>query len=563
MQKTLRTFLSFLTLIGISISVIAQPANDDCADATVVTLGTGQAFTTIDATTDGPGHPSALCFNAGTDTTHSDVWYSFTATSDIWVLWSVCDLADFDTRMVVYNAGAACPVADGDLLVCNDDFGDCLGFTGQVTFEVSNGSTYLLRLGGYGEAEPGEQGSGTFDLVETTPPPIGPENDFCADAIEVFLGAGQDFETTDATTDGPAHPSALCFAFGDDFVNADIWYSFTAPSTGTVEWSTCNMQTWDSRMAVYNAGATCPLSDEDLLVCNDDGPGCDNFTSYLTFDMVEGETYLLRLGGFTVSDTGTGTFDLNEITPPEPPANDSCLVSPDSVFLVPPEAADIGEGVNSGTTISATQDGGVPSCVNNGEFSDVWFKFNNEGITDIEVRFLVVTDSSGFIFEIFEDCSTPAPDTANGGILSNPCFSIIAGDVFVVDTITGFPDVATDYWVRVSTRITFDDPGEFWFQLVSEEAVLANEEQYLIENASIFPNPVKGLATVDLNLKESAQTTFEVFNGLGQTVYREEKGRLMQGNHQFELATSSFGSGIYFLKIAAGEKQKILKFVKL
>ena len=234
MQKALQIFFLFLVLIGVSFSATAQPPNDNCADATVVSLGTLQDFSTYDATTDGPGHPSAVCFSTGSDSTHSDIWYSFTATMDMWVLWSVCGTASFDTRLVVYNAGATCPVVDSDLLVCNDDFGTCPAYSGEVTFEVTGGSTYLLRLGGYGETDPGEQGLGTFDLIEIDPPPMGPVNNNCADAIEVFLGAGQAFETTNATTDGPELSSALCFAFGNDFVNNDIWYAYTASATGTV-----------------------------------------------------------------------------------------------------------------------------------------------------------------------------------------------------------------------------------------------------------------------------------------------------------------------------------------
>ena len=563
MRTTLQTLFLFLFLTLISNTVFAQPANDNCADAVAIGEVSDYAFSTVMATTDGPNHPND-CISSGTtpDSVYNDVWYAYTPTFTGWAEWSLCGTADYDTKIVVYNSGATCPLSDGDLFECSEDGTGCAGATSEVVFPVTMGETYILRIGGYGDGSPGEEGTGTFYIIETTPPPPGPDNDDCPDAIEVMLGVDQSFNSTNATTDGPAHPSALCFAFGDDFVNADIWYYFTAPATTTIEWSTCNLITWDTRMAVYQAGATCPLSDGDLLVCNDDGSGCDNFTSYLTFPVEQGETYLLRLGGYLTSDNGVGTFDLNDIVPPEPPSNDVCTENPDTVSaIVSPDQADLGEGVNEGTTLYGTQDAGVPPCVNNGEFSDVWYKFNNEGYKNIEVRFLVVTDSSGFIFEIYDDCGTPALDTANGGTLTNTCFSILTGDDFVTDTIRGFPITPTDYYVRVSTRITFDDPGEFWFQLVSDE-VVSNEEHFTIEKASIFPNPVNDIAIVDLDLKESAQTTFEVFNNLGQVVFREEKGNLLQGNQKFEIATSNFTSGIYFLKITAGQKQKILKFIK-
>jgi hypothetical protein len=49
------------------------------------------------------------------------------------------------------------------LIACNDDFGDCTGFTSEVTWSITQGNTYLLRVGGYG---PGDSGSGTFTLSE-------------------------------------------------------------------------------------------------------------------------------------------------------------------------------------------------------------------------------------------------------------------------------------------------------------------------------------------------------------------------------------------------------------
>ena len=93
--------------------------------------------------------------------------------------------------------------------------------------------------------------------------------------------------------------------------------------------------------------------------------------------------------------------------------------------------------------------------------------------------------------------------------------------------------------------------------------MVSNQDRFSIEKASIFPNPVKRIATIDLDLKESGHTTFEVFNGLGQRVYWDDKGNLSEGNYKFDLQTTNFGTGLYFLKIKSGEKQKVLKFIKL
>ena len=562
MQKTLLALCSVLLLSMTTSVLFAQPANDDCANATVVSLGMDQAFTTIDATTDGPEHPTAVCFSAGTDSVHSDVWYSFTAPMDMWVLWSVCDSADYDTRMVVYNAGTTCPAADGDLYVCNDDAGACANFTGEVIFEVTSGSTYLLRLGGYGETDPGESGSGTFNLIETAAPPMGSVNDNCEDAIVVMIGDGQEFDNTNNNTDGPEHPTASCFAFGNDFVNQDMWYSFTAPNTATIEWSTCNLTFWDTRMAVYNGGATCPLTDDDLLACNDDGAGCDNFTSYMTFPVTQGETYLLRLGGYATSDFGMGIFNLREIIPPDPPVNDVCATSAIPVNVVSRMDADAGMEINEGTTAYGTQDAGVPPCINNGELFDVWYTFNSGTDTTLEVRFNILTDTAAFILEIYEDCETPALDTANGGSLTLTCRTYAVGDGLVSDTINGFPGTPTDYTIRVSTVVTFESPGDFWFQLINEDIMINTDDDFTLENVRLYPNPVTETAQVALVLDEAARTTLEVVNSLGQVVSRQEEGLLISGEHQLDLNTANLHSGVYFLRVTADEKQRVLKFVR-
>ncbi|MCH2162798.1 MAG: hypothetical protein MK085_13110, partial [Phycisphaerales bacterium] len=45
--------------------------------------------------------------------------------------------------------------------------------------------------------------------------------------------------------------------------------------------------------------------------CNDDGDGCANFTSLLTFAGEAGTSYIVRIGGFTDGETGSGTMNIS------------------------------------------------------------------------------------------------------------------------------------------------------------------------------------------------------------------------------------------------------------
>lgn len=557
--------LLFFTMLFCSVSAFAQPANDNCADAEAIGEVDGFSFSTEMATTDGPNHPDD-CVSSGStpDSIYNDIWYAYTPTFTGFAEWTMCSTAFFDTKIAVYLPGAACPVTDGDLYACSEDGTNCAMATSVVTFEVTMGETYLLRLGGYGDGAPGESGTGTFSISETDPPPPAPDNDDCSNAIEVMVGIEQEFNSSNASTDGPEHPTAPCFSFGNDFVNSDIWYYFVAPTTGTYELSTCDITVFDTRLAVYEGvPGDCPLGDEDLISCNDDGAGCGGFTSLLTFEATEGQTYLIRIGGYLESDTGMGLFSLSEIVPPVPPANDVCADSMEIITVVSQEEASNFQGLVLGTTANSTQDAGVPTCINAGEFPDVWYTFNSGVDNTLEIQFSVLTESSSFFIEIFDDCMNATPDTSAGGALLTTCINVATGTEFVADTLEGFPGVPTDYLIRVSTRTTFGDPpGDFSMFLIGTSQIVGVEDLQTLDKVKLFPNPVSQSAQIELDLEEAAEVQLEVFNTVGQTMRFEDEGQLASGKHLLELQTNQLSPGIYFLKVKADDKQRVMKFVK-
>ena len=111
-------------------------------------------------------------------------------------------------------------------------------------------------------------------------------NDNCADAIAIGEVIDYEFSNINATTDGPYHIDSPCPSDseeGQDSIYNDIWYLYTATFTGEAEWSLCSTADFDTKIAAYNSGATCPLLDEDLLDCNEDGTNCTLSTSSLIF----------------------------------------------------------------------------------------------------------------------------------------------------------------------------------------------------------------------------------------------------------------------------------------
>lgn len=143
-------------------------------------------------------------------------------------------------------------------------------------------------------------------LVEVVPP----VNDDCSDAIDIAPGT-HEFTTIAGTTDGPDQPGSLCDAFQESNINQDIWYTYTATCDGTASVSTCNTADFDTRIAIYSAG-TCPVDAAGLITCNDDGEDCMLFTSIAEWAVSNGESYLIRIGGYDDTESGTGTFELLE-----------------------------------------------------------------------------------------------------------------------------------------------------------------------------------------------------------------------------------------------------------
>lgn len=254
------------------------------------------AFDNADATRDGLFH--AICDGSDID---ADVWYCWQADCSGIVQVDTCGQTSADTKIAVYDvcdgavaiSGAACAPTDQSLLACDDN--GC-GLQSSVLFSAVSGQSYLIRLG----ASPGQPGgTGTF-TISCLGNALG--GDDCANALAISGEGGFDFNTLGATTDGLA--DAACLDFGQDQIENDVWFCWTANCTGTATVQTCGTTTLDTKLAAYD-GCGCPTAAP--LDCNDDD--CSTQSS-VTFSTTVGNTYLLRVGSFSAADTGSGTVTI-------------------------------------------------------------------------------------------------------------------------------------------------------------------------------------------------------------------------------------------------------------
>jgi hypothetical protein len=260
---------------------------DNCAAATPVTGAGSHTFDTSAATQDG----TVSCgFNA-----NFDVWYDYTATVTGTGTVSTCGGTTLDTVLAIFSS---CYVQTA----CLDDF---CGLQTQLTFPVTTGGHYLIRIAGYN----GGRGSGTFTIAESGGGG-GPPNDNCASATPVGPG---DFPFTNngATTDGPSN----CAPQGED-----VWFLYTAASNNVATVTACDPSlSIDTVMSAY--AGTCGGT---VVACNDDGPpfcavmGSPFSGSTLVFPVTTGAQFLIQVGSYAAGVTGSSVLHITEAPPPPP-----------------------------------------------------------------------------------------------------------------------------------------------------------------------------------------------------------------------------------------------------
>ena len=159
--------------------------NDLCETAREVTGGAWN-FTTVGATTGTEPYNSDNCPNAFLGDMVYDVWFKYLACTDDLITVSTCESVDFDTDLVVYEldgSGNDCENLLQKQIACNGDATGCSGYTSSVTFQASENTHYLFRVGGFYD---GEQAQGDGQLLitgEDCYPDIPCAGDVTADGI--------------------------------------------------------------------------------------------------------------------------------------------------------------------------------------------------------------------------------------------------------------------------------------------------------------------------------------------------------------------------------------------
>ena len=279
-------------------NLIAPPANDDCSNATSLTVnpnflcapGTITPGTVADATASSEVN---VCSGSSTNA-DDDVWFKFVATETSHTV-SLLNISGSqpDLYHSIFDGGLTgnCgSLTSADIVFCSDP--NSSNLTGLT---VNN--TYLIRVFTKGT---GSQDT-TFDICVGTAP-MAPTNDDCVNAQSI--GAFPYSNSVDASTASNIGSDFIDVSGCGSAMNDGVWYSFVG-NGGDLTF-TVTPTTWDAKIGIYSGSCgsfTCAAFSNDGLV---------GIAESVTFTSTIGTTYYINIGHpDSLIDLPEGVFSLN------------------------------------------------------------------------------------------------------------------------------------------------------------------------------------------------------------------------------------------------------------
>ena len=84
-----------------------------------------------------------------------------------------------------------------------------------------------------------------------------------------------------------------------------------------------------------------------------------------------------------------------------------------------------------------------------------------------------------------------------------------------------------------------------------------------IHLAKVYPNPCQKYITVDVTLNFAETLTIEVYNSIGNQIFKNIYSDLSEGEHLLKINTDTYSNGVYTLKVKGENYQKVFKIVKV
>ena len=189
---------------------------------------------------------------------------------------------------------------------------------------------------------------------------VAPANDAFAGASVLASGSGTSSGTSVGASKEAGEPPHAGNAGGKS-----IWYSWTAPATGTLTVSTAGSG-FDTLLGIYQGTAVNGLTERGS---NDDEDNAGGIvTSKVTnLAVTGGATYRIAVDGFNAGGgAASGAVQMALTFTAPPPANDNFAAS---------TSLSGSSGTASGSSVAATKEGGEPSHAGNSGGKSVWYSW--------------------------------------------------------------------------------------------------------------------------------------------------------------------------------------------
>ena len=443
-------------------SVSPPPANDECANASVVTVSSGTSCTstvagTLEGATDS-GVNSSCPFSGNFN---DDVWFSFVATETAHEI-SISNITGSTTDLDYQVLEGVCGSLTELACYSNPTPSTSIVFTvGGLT--VSN--MYYLRVASFSDLVQ----NSTFDVCIRSPQNLPPSNDACTMAtvlpVSMEINCSTSVSGTLLGATSSLIPQTCTFNDIAPF-DDDVWFSFTAQETGsTIEVSNIVGSSTDLIYEVFS-GACGSLTP---ILCHDEPDESLNLTG-----LTIGNPYFVRIASYETGSQTT-TFDICVHSFVAIPPNDECAAA---------DIISVSTGQSCSTSVSGTLLGATASlaadCPASGGFNnDVWYRFVASKISQVielssiegstqDLEFQILTGNCGAQTEIA--CHRPPTPAdlvsfkVNGLVPTNTYYIRVASfasglqtttfDICVKDTIPDPPvndECASASAITVST----------------------------------------------------------------------------------------------------------------
>ncbi|WP_235297777.1 T9SS type A sorting domain-containing protein [Portibacter marinus] len=486
------------------------PGNDFCEGAEVVECGSVVDGKTVGAVQD-------LSGTCGTSISAPGVWYNIVGTGEF-ITASVCNLANFDTKIIIIQADDC----NSDLFCVagNDDGPECLGFTSEVSWLGEQGVNYYIYVNGFD----GETGDFTL-LINCNAPA---ENDLCENAISLDCVDSVEGSTNFATDRDQVGDSDCSDDVFSDLLSPGVWYTIEGLGK-PITLSTCGTADYDSKIDVYTGEC-------GNLVCyagNEDGPGCPDFTSELTFDTEEGVTYHIYVSGFRIVFFGIdfmskGDFTLN-ITIPQ-----DCK----TVYY--------GYEPTACTELSVDNIDGV------GPYDYQWSDGSSGETTKVcpsesTDYFVTITDATGclYVYEFFVDVIDVTCGNKGNKVEicheSNGKFKTLCIDSEDIDDHLCHGDELG----ACGTLVICGEPWTCPDETLEEESVTARN--VVSDQWAIAPNPSSGNFRINLSDYLNKAVNLRIMDTAGKIVYSYNVSEL--GSSILEINLDDIAKGMYYVRL--------------